>query len=204
MTETSAKTPNWQKMDQMIPAIVQHYLTGQILMQGYMNPESFEKTLADEKLCFFSRSRNTLWTKGETSGNYLELVHWSLDCDQDCLLFQAKPNGPTCHLGTPSCFDNQAASSGQFLQQLECIIQERAQADSSESYTRRLMDAGLAKIAQKVGEEGVECALAAVVESDAHLVDEVSDLFYHALVMLHARNLTLEQVLDNLHQRHRG
>ncbi len=195
--------PDWNKMNGLIPAIVQHALTGQVLMLGYMNEAAFQRTLAEGKVCFYSRSRQQLWLKGETSGHFLHLRHWALDCDRDTLLIQAMPQGPTCHLGTASCFGEQAENAGGFLQQLEQVLQERLARPAEQSYTRRLMDAGIQRIAQKVGEEGVESALAAVCETDEGLKGELADLFYHVLVLLKARDLSLEDILSTLEDRHR-
>ncbi len=206
------RRPDWEKMNGLLPAIVQHALTGRVLMQAYMNAEALEKTLQDGRLCFFSRSKGRLWTKGETSGHFLYLQDWSVDCDGDSLLFQVIPAGPTCHLGVESCFDTPWArsSSGNFLLQLEVVIASKAaakcgseagQAQETASYTQSLLQAGIRRIAQKVGEEGVETALAAVAENDQAVLNEMADLFYHCLVLLQARGLCLEQVLEVLAQR---
>ncbi len=202
MSQTQAQ-PDWEKMNGLIPAIVQHALTGQVLMLGYMNKTAFERTLTEGKVCFYSRSRDTLWLKGETSGHFLHLRSWALDCDRDTLLVQAMPEGPTCHLGTPSCFGEAPAQAGGFLQQLEQVLDERLKQPPEQSYTRRLMEAGIQRIAQKVGEEGVESALAAVCETDESLRGELADLFYHVLVLLKARELTLADILSTLEERHR-
>ncbi len=203
MNQPHSPQPDWNKMNGLLPAIVQHALTGQVLMLGYMNSEAFRRTLEEGKVCFYSRSRQQLWLKGETSGHFLHLRHWALDCDRDTLLIQALPQGPTCHLGTPSCFGLEAENAGGFLQQLEQVLQQRLQQPPEQSYTRRLMDRGIARIAQKVGEEGVESALAAVCETDDGLKGELADLFYHVLVLLKARGLELEDILQTLDQRHR-
>ncbi len=200
---------DWDKVNGLLPVVIQHALTGAVLMQAYMSPESWQQTLDSGRVCFYSRSRQRLWTKGETSGHVLHLTDWAVDCDGDCLLLQVMPDGPTCHRGTVSCFDDPEAAgpvpSGGFLNQLQNTIQQRA-ADTraSRSYTRQLLEAGLPRMAQKVGEEGVETALAAVTGSDAELLGEAADLLYHLLVLLQGRGLKLEQVLAVLSERHRA
>jgi len=204
----SQRQPDWDKMNGLIPAVVQHAHTGKVLMQAYLNPASWQQTLDSGRVCFYSRSRQQLWTKGESSGHFLHLRDWALDCDGDCLLLQVVPEGPTCHLGCESCFDDsrsgQPARSGDFLFQLQEVIRQRATEPagaSPASYTRQLLDAGLPRMAQKVGEEGVETALAAVTGSDSELTGEAADLLYHLLVLLHARGLSLEAVLSVLEER---
>jgi phosphoribosyl-ATP pyrophosphohydrolase/phosphoribosyl-AMP cyclohydrolase len=196
---------DWAKGDGLLPAIVQDAHDGTVLMLGYMNRESLERTLATGRVAFYSRSRQALWTKGETSGHYLEAVHVGPDCDDDTILVLARPTGPTCHKGTRSCFAETPASDAArlaFLAGLEATIAERI-ADSPEgSYTARLHAAGIGRIAQKVGEEGVETALAAVTGEDPELIGECADLLYHLLVLLKARNLSLERVVRELAARH--
>lgn len=197
---------DWQKMDGLIPAVVQNAFDGNVLMQAYMNHEALTVTQQSGWATFWSRSRQALWTKGETSGNRLEVVSIHADCDGDCLLVLAKPHGPTCHLGTDSCFDGdtRAASSLSFLSLLESVIEQRAASGSEDSYTSRLLGAGPKRIAQKVGEEGVETALAGAAGDEDELLDEAADLVYHLLVMLRSRNLTLSQLTGRLSERHQN
>lgn len=186
----------------LVPAIVQHAATGEVLMLGYINAEALEKTQASGKVTFYSRSKDRLWTKGETSGNTLGLVSIAPDCDRDALLVRALPNGPACHTGTKSCFGETPGPDIAFLGELERIIASRANASPEESYTARLMAKGLLKIAQKVGEEGVETALAAVGEDDEALTGEAADLVFHLMVLLKARGLSLGDVAARLEGRH--
>ena len=193
---------DWNKGDGLISAIVQHWRDGRVLMLGYMNRAALESTLASGKVTFYSRSKQRLWTKGETSGNTLELKAIHADCDNDALLVQAAPNGPTCHLGTESCFGDDSSHALAFLGQLDALIARRHTELPEGSYTTSLFDAGVRRIAQKVGEEGVETALAAVGEDDAALVGEAADLLYHLFVLLRARNLGLSDVEAQLRERH--
>lgn len=196
-------TIDWEKTNGLIPAIIQHAVTGQVLMLGYMNEEALEKTLLTDQVTFFSRSKQRLWIKGESSGHTLALVDMALDCDQDTLLVLAKPQGPVCHLMTPSCFGEQAPH-GSMLARLSDIIDERASSQATESYTRSLLASGIQRCAQKVGEEGVEVALAATSGDQAALHEEAADLLYHLLVTLKAANTHLDAVLDVLGQRHQA
>jgi len=188
----------WSKQDGLLPAIVQDADSLRVLMLGYMDRAALEATLAGGRVTFFSRSRERLWTKGETSGHHLDLVSVEADCDGDTLLVRARPAGPTCHRGTSSCFRDAPA---QALHALDALIAQRHAERPEGSYTTRLFDAGLRRIAQKVGEEGVEAALAAVAEDDAALLGEASDLLYHLLVLLRARGLSLRDVERVLEQR---
>ncbi len=192
----------WQKMDNLIPAIIQHASTGAILMQGYMNQASLEATLTTGKATFFSRSKQALWVKGETSGNFLEVKQVLTDCDNDSLLIACQPIGPSCHLGTESCFPEQNLTQQNFLSQLEQVIQQRKGDDPKESYTAHLFSRGTTKMAQKVGEEGVEVALAAVAETKEDLLGECADLFYHTLVLLADQKIELSEVMEVLQTRH--
>jgi len=189
------------KQDGLLPAIVQHAESGQVLMLGYMNRAALEQTLATGKVTFFSRSRDCLWTKGETSGHVLDLVRIESDCDHDTLLVQALPHGPTCHLGRPSCFPDAPEN---FLATLDALVKDRAANAPPDSYTGKLFAAGVRRIAQKVGEEGVETALAAVAQDDDALLGESADLIYHLLVLLRARGLGLADAVAVLAQRHRS
>lgn len=190
---------DFAKADGLIPAIVQHALSGEVLMQGYMNDDATQSTLASRQVTFFSRSKQRLWTKGESSGHSLQLVSMHTDCDQDSLLILALPQGPTCHLGTRSCFTDQHAVP--MLQKLMDVIQARKSAAPDSSYTAKLFAAGIKRAAQKVGEEGVEVALAATAGDDQELLNESADLLYHLLVVLAARDLDLNAVLKVLQQR---
>ncbi len=192
----------WAKMDGLLPAIVQDAGTAQVLMLGYMNRDALAATLEKGFVTFFSRSKRRLWQKGETSGNRLALRSVHADCDEDALLVVAEPEGPTCHLGTASCFGKAEASGAAWLNQLERVIQSRAAAPPEESYTARLLAAGLPRVAQKVGEEGVETALAAVSGDVAALAAEAADLLYHLIVLLHARGMSLEDAVKVLRERH--
>lgn len=192
----------WDRMDGMIPAIVQDAASGEVRMLGYMNRDSLDATIATGFVTFFSRSRDSLWRKGETSGNTLALVSIARDCDGDALLVIATPNGPTCHNGTTSCFgDNQATGTG-FIAELERILIARAKVDPATSYTARLLGEGIKRIAQKVGEEGVETALAGVAGDDAEVASEAADLVYHLTLLLKARGLSWAPVIDELRRRH--
>ena len=192
----------WQKMDNLIPAIIQHAATGAILMQGYMNEESLAATLETGKATFYSRSKQGLWVKGETSGNFLNVKQVLSDCDKDSLLIACDPIGPSCHLGTESCFPEQKLTQQNFLSQLEQVIASRKGDDPKESYTAHLFSRGTTKMAQKVGEEGVEVALAAVAETKEDLLGECADLFYHTLVLLQDKNIALSEVTKVLMDRH--
>ena len=192
----------WDKMQGLIPAIIQHNETGAVLMQGYMTKESLTETMATKKATFFSRSKNRLWTKGETSGHFLEVAQIITDCDKDSLLIACKPNGATCHLNTQSCFPEEQISQQNFLSELEQVIHDKKGQDPKESYTAFLLNKGTTKIAQKVGEEGVEVALAAVAETKEDLLGECADLFYHTLVLLQDKNIALSEVMAVLQKRH--
>jgi len=197
----------WQKMDGLIPAIVQDAFDGRVLMQAYMNPEALTCSLEIGKVTFWSRSREELWTKGETSGNTLQLVAIHADCDNDCLLVLAIPTGPACHRNTDTCFDgdkNKVMPELAFLSGLERLIAQREAERPEGSYTTKLFEAGVKRIAQKVGEEGVETALAAVTGDREELVNESADLLYHLLVLLRANGLGLSDVTTVLSSRHLG
>jgi len=209
---------DFQKMpDQLIPAVVQDAATGQVLMLGYFNAEAWQRTQAEGRVTFFSRSKQRLWTKGETSGNYLHVVSLHIDCDQDTVLVLARPDGPTCHRGTTSCFEplpgaaptvgSQAAapvSAVGFLAELDRLIAHRQQYPEQEpgSYTVRLFEKGLARIAQKVGEEAVETVIDAMAGNRAGLPGEAADLLYHLLVLLRVSGSSLDEMLGVLRQRH--
>ena len=197
---------DWDKGSGLLPAIVQDARTAHVLMLGYMSQESLARTLESRRVTFYSRTRQALWTKGETSGHVLEVVDVSADCDRDTLLVLANPVGPTCHRGTTSCFADAgvpAATPLAFLADLEATIAERIATSPEGSYTARLYASGLGRIAQKVGEEGVETALAAVTRDDGELLGECADLLFHVLVLLKARGLSLRQLVGELEKRHR-
>ncbi len=196
--------PDFQKGNGLIPAIVQDSATGSVLMLGYMNQEALDVTHKTGKVTFFSRSKQRLWTKGETSGNYLELDSIQLDCDADTLLVKAKPLGPTCHLGQDTCFGNDNQTTGiQFLSVLQNIIKDRKQNLPADSYTTHLFQSGINKIAQKVGEEAVEVVIEAKEANTDKLKEETADLLFHLLVLLTEREVDLDAVVAVLEQRHR-
>jgi phosphoribosyl-AMP cyclohydrolase / phosphoribosyl-ATP pyrophosphohydrolase len=195
----------WEKVGGLLPVIVQHTVSGAVLMLGYMNREALAATLERGRVVFFSRSRGRLWEKGETSGHTLTVASMHLDCDADTLLITAVPAGPVCHTGTATCFGDEPRSDAQqlaFLSALEEIIAERIGSPGESSYTARLHAAGIRRIAQKIGEEGVEVALAAIAESDEALLGECADLLYHLLVLLRERSLDLAAVVETLRKRH--
>ena len=196
-------TLDWTKMDGLIPAIVQDAASGEVLMLGYMDRAALGATLADKMVTFHSRSKAALWRKGETSGNILDLVEVRMDCDQDALLVLATPRGPTCHTGTVSCFGAEGPPGVGFIGELERVIQSRAGADPATSYTAKLLAEGPARAAQKVGEEGVETALAGRCGDDAELISEAADLVYHLTVLLKARGLAWGDITAELQTRHK-
>lgn len=195
---------NWQKVDNLLPVIIQNVSTCEVLMLGYMNEEALEKTLVEKRVTFFSRSKNRLWTKGETSGNFLHVVDMSLDCDNDTLLILVNPVGNTCHTGSESCFSQfaQNAPDWIFFSKLERLIASRKGADPNTSYTAELYAKGTKRIAQKVGEEGVETALAATVRDRNETICEAADLAYHLTVLLQDSDLSWTDVIDKLKERH--
>lgn len=207
MKQDEVAALDWDKNDGLMPAIVQDARSGQVLMFAYMNREALRLTLAEQRVTFFSRSRNRLWTKGESSGHWLNLVEVVTDCDRDTLLVLATPAGPTCHLGTQSCFGDELetdAAELSFLMRLEATIAQRISDRPEGSYTARLWSEGPTRIAQKVGEEGVEVALAAVTQEDERLVGESADLLYHLALLLKSRNLSLTAVVRELQHRHKA
>lgn len=196
---------DWSKGDGLLPAVVQDARTGKVLMLGYMNREALRTTLGEQRVTFYSRSKQRLWTKGETSGNFLHLVDAAIDCDNDTILLTANPQGPTCHNGTDSCFgDNIGTTAAKlsFLSQLESVIEQRVSARPEGSYTARLWAEGSTRMAQKVGEEGVEVALAAVTQTPDKLVGEAADLLFHLTLLLKSRQLSLADVVAELERRH--
>lgn len=205
---STTDTLDWAKGDGLLPAVVQDADTLRVLMLGYMNAEALQVTRSTGHVTFFSRSKQRLWTKGESSGHFLDLVEVQIDCDADTLLVLAHPHGDTCHLQRPSCFAAapgvQAPASGgiAFLAELDALIAQRHAQQPAGSYTTRLFEGGIRRIAQKVGEEGVETALAAVAQEDADLLGESADLLYHLTVLLRARGLSLADAVAVLQQRH--
>lgn len=207
ITSDDARTLDFGKSDGLIPAVVQHADTGAVLMLGYMNAQALAVTFERRRVVFYSRSRQRLWMKGETSGHVLDLVDVRTDCDRDALLVLARPNGPVCHTGTATCFgDGSAAAASRlgFLTTLEGIIEQRVAENPEGSYTARLFAKGLKRIAQKVGEEGLEVALAGVAEGDDKVISESADLLFHLLVLLKSRGVTLAGVVAELESRHAG
>lgn len=194
----------WDKMDGLLPAVVQDVDTAEVLMVGYMDRAALEQTLAAGRVTFFSRSKQRLWTKGETSGHTLALVELRDDCDRDALLVIARPNGPVCHLQTQTCFDDAPVVSLSFLGRLQRLVEQRRAERPPDSYTTALFDMGARRIAQKVGEEGVEAALAGAVGDLDNLIDESADLLFHLLVLLSDSELSVDDVLNRLQERHRG
>ena len=192
---------DWSKDDGLLPAVIQDARDGRVLMLGYMNAEALETTLSQGRVTFFSRSKQRLWTKGETSGNVLELVDLATDCDRDTVLVQAIPHGPTCHLGSATCFGDTRWPPVGLLPRLQALIESRRDGDPETSYTSRLLQGDIARCAQKVGEEGVETALAAVTGNK--LDEEAADLLYHLLVCLTRADSSLDRVIAEL-QRRRG
>lgn len=193
---------DWSKEGDLLPAIVQHWQSGAVLMLGYMNGEALRQTQQSGKVTFWSRSRQRLWTKGESSGNYLELKSLHADCDGDAILVFAEPVGPACHLGTASCFGDTSAPPLAFLAKLNALIAQRQRERPAGSYTTSLFESGIRRIAQKVGEEGVETALAAVTESESALLGEAADLLFHLLVLVRSRGLDAVQLVTELCDRH--
>ena len=195
---------DFEKSGGLVPAIIQDSATRQVLMLGYMNREAYEKTLATRRVTFWSRSRNCLWTKGETSGHFLELVDIKADCDNDTLLVRAVPHGPVCHAGTDTCWgEANDANPLLFLTELQDFINKRREEMPEGSYTTSLFKDGLNRMAQKVGEEALEAVIEAVHGTDDRLLYEASDMFYHLIVLLASKGLRIEQVAEELAERHR-
>lgn len=193
--------PDFSKLNGLVPCVVQDTRTKKVLMLGFMNDEAYHKTMTEKKVTFFSRSKNRLWTKGETSGNFLHVVEIIMDCDNDTVLIKAIPDGPICHTGTDTCF---AESNEEWnLKSLEAVIQDRKLNPASSSYTTKLFEAGINKVAQKVGEEAVELIIEAKDNNDDLFLNEAADLMYHYLVLLASKNRTLSDVEEILKQRHK-
>lgn len=195
------KQPDFNKQE-LIPAIIQDAKTRKVLMLGYMNKEAYQKTLDTSLVTFFSRSKNRLWTKGESSENFLKLIDYKIDCDNDTILIYAEPQGPTCHTGADTCWDEMNASAN-FLDELQYIIRDRKLNPSEQSYTTKLFNSGIAKVAQKVGEEAVETVIEAMKPDKELLKQESADLLFHLLVLLEASDVSLDEVIDVLKKRHK-
>ncbi len=194
---------DFNKGDGLVPAIIQDWSTNKVLMLGYMNDEALKKTKAEQKVTFYSRTKDRLWTKGETSGNYLHVKEIIPDCDNDTLLIKADPAGPTCHTGSDTCFDESNAANALFLHYLQEIIKGRKSSTASKSYTKLLFDKGINKIAQKVGEEAVELVIEAKDSDQDLFKNEAADLIYHLLVLLEAKDVQLSEVVEVLKERHK-
>ena len=192
---------DFSKLNGLVPAIILDKTSNQILMLGFMNEESFDKTISTKRVTFFSRSKNRLWTKGETSGNFLNLIDIDIDCDNDSLIIYVNPEGPACHTGAFSCFGIERSNLA-FLNQLNKLIKDRKKELPEDSYTTRLFKEGADRIIQKVGEEAIETVIAAKNRDKIEIVNEVSDLIYHLLVMLADQDIELEEIVDKLVERH--
>lgn len=194
---------DFEKMNGLIPAIVQDAKTGSVLMLGFMNEEAYQKTLELKKVTFFSRTKNRLWTKGEESGHFLDLVDIKIDCDNDTLLIKANPHGATCHTGKDTCWFENNKEKFSFIFELENVIEDRKNNPSEKSYTTSLFNRGINKIAQKVGEEAVELVIEAKDDNDDLFKNEAADLLYHYLILLQAKGFKLEDIVEVLRQRHK-
>ena len=192
---------DFNKGDGLVPVIIQDEQSLEVLMLGYMNEEAYQKTVSENKVTFFSRTKNRLWTKGEESGNFLHVKNISIDCDNDTLLIKVNPIGPTCHTGSRSCFNTEYNQN--FIFKLEAIIEDRYANPQEGSYINKLRKKGLNKIAQKVGEEGVETVIAALNETEEQFIGEASDLVFHLLVLLKEKNVSLKTIAENLESRHK-
>lgn len=194
---------NFAKMGGLIPVVVQDNHTLQVLMVGFMNEEALQQTISSLKVTFFSRTKNRLWQKGETSGDFLHVIDMYLDCDDDSILIMANPAGPTCHTGSVSCFTEQELPPLSHIGYLDKTIRQRISYPDESSYTNKLMNKGLNKIAQKVGEEAVEVVIAALRETEAEYLGEMTDLVYHMLVLMHAKHLNLSDLAKVIEKRHK-
>jgi len=192
---------DFNKSDGLVPVIIQDEHTLEVLMLGYINQEAYDKTVQENIVTFFSRSKNRLWTKGETSNNFLHVKSIALDCDNDTLLIKVKADGPTCHTGARSCFNTEYNQN--FILQLEQIVNDRYENPQEGSYVNKLREKGLNKIAQKVGEEAVETVIAALAQTETDMINESSDLVFHLIVLLREKGLSLETIAKNLESRHK-
>ena len=193
-------TVDFSKLNGLVPCVVQDSKTRRVLMLGFMNEEAYDKTLQEKKVTFYSRAKQRLWTKGETSGNYLDVVDIKVDCDNDTLLVTANPAGPVCHTGSDTCFNE--SNDGWDLQSLEAVIKDRKNNPQSGSYTTTLFESGINKVAQKVGEEAVELVIESKDDNKDLFLNEAADLMYHYLVLLSAKDCSLNDVLEVLKKRH--
>jgi phosphoribosyl-ATP pyrophosphohydrolase/phosphoribosyl-AMP cyclohydrolase len=206
MSQPNTRTPNFSKSaDGLLPVIVQDNQTNKVLMLGYMNNEAYQKTLSENRVTFFSRSKQRLWTKGETSDNFLNVKQILIDCDEDTILIKASPDGPTCHTGADTCFEETNEGQASFLNYLQkTIIRDRKNNPSDSSYTSSLFKKGINKIAQKVGEEAVELVIEAKDNNDDLFKGEAADLLFHYLILLEQRNMDLDDIVAVLQERHQG
>ena len=202
LTKEDIKTLDWEKTGELIPVVVQDACSGQVLMLGCMNPEALEKTLETKKVTFWSRTKGRLWTKGETSGNWLDIVSVAADCDCDTLLIRVIPHGPTCHTGSKTCFGEAVPETEGFIRYLQSVIRGRHAEMPEGSYTSKLFNRGVNKIAQKVGEEAVETVIEAVAQNREAMIYEASDLVYHLLVLLEATGCSIADLEKELARRH--
>jgi phosphoribosyl-AMP cyclohydrolase / phosphoribosyl-ATP pyrophosphohydrolase len=196
-------TPDFSKLNGLIPAIIQDASTDKVLMLGFMNKEAYEKTLLEKRVTFFSRTKNRLWTKGETSGNFLDVVEIKIDCDNDTLLIKASPHGEVCHTGSDTCFNEVNRNNISFLIDLQNLVDQRKREMPEGSYTTKLFSKGINKVAQKVGEEAVELVIEAKDNNDDLFLNEAADLMYHLIVLLTAKGFRLEDVTKILIDRHK-
>ena len=203
MPDINIDQVDWEKGDGLVPAVIQDIYNGHVLMLGYMNQAALRQTIDSGKVTFFSRSKKRLWTKGETSGNWIDYVKGEIDCDRDAILIQARPHGPVCHTGSVGCFNDIVPDNTQFLGQLGLLIADRHAAMPAGSYTTSLFADGKARIAQKVGEEGVELALARMKGEQTEIANETADLLFHMMVLLQDAGLTLGDVIEVLKKRYR-
>lgn len=202
MTLQIVEHVNWEKVNNLVPAIVQDSRTGQVLMLGYMNPESLQQTIDSQKVTFYSRSKQRLWTKGESSGHFLHLEQIGYDCDNDTIIVLVNPKGPACHKGTTTCFTTNFKTQWHILDRLEAVIQQRKQTMPQNSYVTTLFQSGQKRISQKVGEEAVESVIASMANNNEELKNELADLLFHVMVLLESKDLALSDVLAVLKQRH--
>lgn len=193
---------DFEKGEGLVPVVIQDHITSKVLMLGYMNAEAFEKTKLEGKVTFYSRSKNRLWTKGETSGNFLHTKEILIDCDKDAILIKVEPVGPVCHTGSDTCFNEKNSDSAGFISYLEKIISARKNNPSDQSYTTSLFKKGINKVAQKVGEEAVELVIEAKDDNKELFLGEAADLLYHYLVLIKAKNYSLSEVIEVLQKRH--
>lgn len=197
-------TLRFDKLNGLLPAVIQDDKTSQVLMLGFMNEEAYQRTVKSRKVTFFSRSKNRIWMKGESSGNTMEVVSIHVDCDEDTILIRANPSGPVCHTGESTCFKDDTGTNLEFLSTLEQIIKQRADSTDSKSYTRQLLDRGINKVAQKVGEEAVELVIESKDDNKDLFLGEAADLTYHLLVLLRAKKIDLAEVISVLKERHKA